>query len=101
MYEGEFGMKIKPTQDNVVVERIEGEATSKGGIIIPDAAKTKTNRGIVRGVGPGRFYDGKVVVPDVDGGEKVIFSAYAGVEIREDDKDYLLLAWKDILAILE
>lgn len=92
-------MKWKPTFDNVIVERDIAEGRTKGGIIVPDAAKSKTNRGTVIASGPGRLIDGKLQKAPAQAGERVIFLAYAGSDIEMDDKEYVLLAAKDVVAV--
>ena len=95
-------MKIRPLQDRVVVERIEEEQTTKGGIIIPDTAKEKPQQGKIVAVGSGKALDnGTVLKPDVKKGDKVLFGKYAGTEIKLDGKDYLIMREDDILGVLE
>lgn len=92
-------MKWKPTFDNLLVERDNADGISKGGIIVPDSAKEKTNRGTVIAAGSGRMIDGKLQKAPASAGERVIFLAYAGSEIEIEDKKYMLLAAKDIVAV--
>lgn len=93
---------MKPLNDNVLVERIERENVSKGGIIIPDTAKEKPAQGIVAAVGPGRRdKDGKRIEIDAKCGEKVLFGKYSGTEVKLDGKEYVILRGDDILAVLE
>jgi len=95
-------MKIRPLADRVVVERIEEEEVKKGGIIIPDTAKEKPQKGKVVAVGPGRkTEEGKVIPLDVKEGDIVIFSKYAGTEVEIDDKKYLIMREDEILGIIE
>ena len=95
-------MKVKPLADRVLVKRIEQEEVRKGGIIIPDTAKEKPQKGEVIAVGPGRLDEnGKRVPPEVKIGDKVIFSKYAGTEVKIDGEEYLIMREADILAILE
>ncbi len=95
-------MKIRPLADRVVVERIEEEEVKKGGIIIPDTAKEKPQKGKVIAVGPGRkTEDGKVIPVDVKEGDVVIFSKYAGTEVEIDDKKYLIMREDEILGVIE
>ncbi len=95
-------MKIRPLADRVVVERIEEEEVKKGGIIIPDTAKEKPQKGKVVAVGPGRkTEDGKVIPMDVKEGDVVIFSKYAGTEVEIDDKKYLIMREDEILGVIE
>ena len=95
-------MKIRPLANRVVVERIEEEEVKKGGIIIPDTAKEKPQKGRVIAVGPGRkTEDGKVIPVDVKEGDVVIFSKYAGTEVEIEDKKYLVMREDEILGVIE
>jgi chaperonin GroES len=95
-------MKVKPLKDRIVVKRLEGEEKTKGGIIIPDAAKEKPQEGRVVAVGSGRVTDnGQVVAPEVKAGDKILFGKYSGQEIKIDGEEHLLLREDDILAIIE
>ncbi len=95
-------MKIRPLADRVVVERIEEEEVKKGGIIIPDTAKERPQKGKVIAVGPGRkTEDGKVIPVDVKEGDVVIFSKYAGTEVEIEDKKYLVMREDEILGVIE
>jgi chaperonin GroES len=95
-------MKIRPLHDRVLVQRIEEEEQSKGGIIIPDTAKEKPQEGKVVAVGPGRLdEDGKRTPVSVKPGDRVLFGKYAGSEIEIDDENYLILREEDILAVIE
>ncbi|MCF8053908.1 MAG: co-chaperone GroES [Deltaproteobacteria bacterium] len=95
-------MKIRPLQDRVVVQRINEEEKTKGGIIIPDSAKEKPAEGKVVSVGPGRFSDdGKIIKLDVKVGDRVLFSKYAGNEIKIDGEEYLVMREDDILGVIE
>ncbi len=95
-------MKIRPLQDRVLVQRIEEEEKSKGGIIIPDTAKEKPQEGKVVAVGPGRLdEDGKRTPLSVKPGDRVLFGKYAGSEIEVDDENYLIMREEDILAVIE
>jgi len=94
-------MKIKPLQDRILVERIEEEETV-GGIIIPDTAKEKPQKGKVIEVGPGRKDDeGKTIAPDLKPGDVVLFNKYAGTEIKVEGKEYLLMREDDVMALVE
>jgi len=95
-------MKVVPLQDRVLIERIEEtEQKSPGGIIIPDTAKEKPMEGRVIAVGKGRVKEDGTVIPlDVKVGDKVIFSKYAGTEIKIDGKEYLIMREDDILGII-
>lgn len=95
-------MKVTPLKDRIVVKRLEGEEKTKGGIIIPDAAKEKPQEGRVMAVGSGRVTDnGETVAPEVKVGDKILFGKYSGTEIKIDGEEHLLLREDDILAIIE
>ncbi|MCX7635786.1 MAG: co-chaperone GroES [Syntrophales bacterium] len=95
-------MKIRPLQDRVIVERLEEEEKTKGGIIIPDTAKEKPIQGKVVAAGQGRITDeGKLVKLDVKAGDRVLFSKYAGTEVKIEGKEYLIMREEDILGIIE
>lgn len=95
-------MKIRPLADRVVVKRIEEEEVKKGNIIIPDTAKEKPQKGEVIAVGPGRVDEkGNRVPMEVKVGDKVIFSKYAGSEVKIDDEEFLVMREDDILAVIE
>jgi chaperonin GroES len=94
-------MKVRPLHDRVLVQRIEEEETTKGGIIIPDTAKEKPQQGKIIAVGKGKMLDnGSRVDPDVKEGDKVLFGKYAGTEIKVDGEDYLIMREDDILGVL-
>jgi chaperonin GroES len=95
-------MKIRPLQDRVIVKRVEEEEKTKGGIIIPDTAKEKPIEGKVIAVGNGKLgEDGKVHPLDVKAGDRVLFSKYAGTEIKLDGEEHLILREDEILGVLE
>jgi chaperonin GroES len=95
-------MKVKPLQDRLVVKRLAEEEKTKGGIIIPDAAKEKPQEGRVIAVGPGKVTDnGQRVVPEVKAGDKILFGKYAGTEIKIEGDEHLILREDDVLAIIE
>ena len=95
-------MKIQPLHDRILVKRIEEETKTKGGIIIPDTAKEKPQEGKVIAVGKGRVLDdGKVQDPAVRKGDKILFSKYAGSEIKLDGEEHIIIREDDVLAILE
>lgn len=95
-------MKIRPLQDRVIVKRVEEEEKTKGGIIIPETAKEKPLEGKVIAVGNGRVLeDGKVRPLDVKEGDRVLFSKYAGTEIKLQGEEFLMLREDDILGVLE
>jgi len=95
-------MKIRPLQDRVIVKRIEEEATTKGGIIIPDTAKEKPMEGLVIAVGKGKTTeDGNLIKPDVKAGDRILFGKYSGTEVKIDGDELLIMREDDILGILE
>lgn len=95
-------MKVRPLHDRILVKRLEEEAKTKGGIIIPDTAKEKPFQGEIIAVGSGRrTEDGKVVPLDVKAGDKVLFSKYAGTDIKIEDVEYLIMREEDVLGIIE
>ena len=94
--------KIRPLDDRVVVEPIEAEETTAGGIVLPDSAKEKPAEGIVISTGPGKVAEnGKVIALDVKKGDQVLFSKYSGTEVNIDGNDYLLMREDEILGVLE
>ena len=93
---------IRPLGDRVIVKRMDEEEKTSGGIIVPDTAKEKPQRGKIVAVGPGRVAeDGKRVAPEVKKGNMVLFGKYAGTDIALGDEEYLILREDDILAIIE
>ncbi len=93
-------MKIKPLNDRVVVRRLEQEQKTPGGIIIPDTAKEKPQEGEVVAVGPGKLDDsGKRIPLDVKEGDRVLFSKYAGNDIKIDGVEHVVMREDDILAV--
>ena len=91
--------KLKPLGDRVLVKPITEEEVTKGGIILPDTAKEKPQRGEIIAVGPGRLDEqGKRVAMEVKKGDKVLYAKYAGTEVKIDDDEYLILRESDILA---
>jgi len=95
-------MKIKPLQDRILIKRIEEEEKTKGGIIIPDAAKEKPMEGKVVAVGDGKTLENGTKAPlTVKVGDKILFGKYAGTEIKFDGEEHLILREDDILAIVE
>ncbi|MDN5872780.1 MAG: co-chaperone GroES [Sinobacteraceae bacterium] len=94
-------MKLRPLHDRVIVKRLEKEAKSAGGIIIPDQAKEKPLEAEVVAVGPGkRTDDGKVHAPDVKKGDKVLIGKYSGTEVALDGEDLVVLREDDIMAVV-
>ena len=94
-------MKLKPLADRVVVKQIKAEEKTKGGIILTTAAQEKPEIYEVLVVGPGGIVDGNEVKMEVKAGDKVIFSKYAGTEIKVDEETLIIMSQKDILAIVE
>ena len=95
-------MNLKPLADRLVVEPIEQEEVTAGGIILPETAKEKPQQGKVIAAGPGRTdEDGKRIPMDVNVGDKVLYAKYSGTEIKMDGKKVLILRESDILAIVE
>jgi len=95
-------MQIRPLHDRVMVERVEEEEKTAGGIIIPDTAKEKPQQGKVVAVGNGRILQkGDVVPPVVKEGDRVLFSKYAGTEVKVNENNYLIMREDDILAIFQ
>ena len=94
-----MAIKLQPLGDRVVVQPSQEEEVSKGGIILPDTVKEKPQRGVIIAVGPGKLdEEGKRIPMEVKKGDKVIYSKYAGSEIKQDDKEVLILRESDILA---
>ncbi len=97
-----MALNIKPLGDRVVVEPIEKEETTASGLVLPETAKEKPQEGKIVAAGPGRLDDqGKRVPMDVKEGDRVLYAKYAGTEFKLNDKKYLILGEKDILAILQ
>jgi chaperonin GroES len=95
-------MKVRPLHDRILLKRLDSEAKTKGGIIIPDTAKEKPQEGLVIATGPGRVDDeGKVTPLDVKKGDKILFGKYSGSEINLDGEEHLIIREEDVLAVLE
>lgn len=94
-------MTIKPLADRVVIKMLEAEETTKGGIILTQAAQEKPQVAEIVAVGPGGIVDGKEVAMTVKVGDKVLVSKYAGTEVKVDGVDYSILRQSDVLAIVE
>ena len=95
-------MKIKPLADKVLIERLEAETKTAGGIVLPDSAKEKPQRGKVVSVGEGKLLeDGSVRKLQVKKGDLVLFTSYAGTELKIDGKEYLIMTESDIMAVIE
>ena len=95
-------MKIKPLADKVVVKRLEADEVTSGGIVLPDSAKEKPQEGKVIAVGTGHQTEsGKIVPFTVKKGDRVLFSSYAGTEVKIEGEEYLVMPEEDILAIMD
>jgi chaperonin GroES len=92
-------MNLKPLGDRVVVEVVEEDEVTVSGIVLPDSAKEKPQRGRVLAVGAGRWEDGKRIPLEVSEGDEVLYSKYGGTEIKVDGDEYLILRESDILAV--
>ena len=98
----EVKVMIKPLADRVVVEPIEEEVTTKGGIVLPDTAKEKPQKGKVVAVGSGKLLDNGERVPlEVKEGDIVVFAKYGGTEIEFEGNEYIILSERDLLAVVE
>ncbi len=94
-------MNLKPLGDRVVIKQLEAEEKTKSGIVLPGQAKEKPQEAEVVAVGPGGMIDGKEVKMEVKVGDKIIYSKYAGTEVKMDSVEYIILKQSDILAIVE
>ena len=94
-------MKIKPLGDRVVIKNLEAEEVTKGGILLTNSAKEKPQMAEVLAVGPGGNVDGKEIKMQVKVGEKVIYSKYAGTEVKLDGEEYIIVKQSDVLAVVE
>jgi chaperonin GroES len=95
-------MNIRPLHDRIIVERVEEETKTAGGLIIPDTAKEKPQQGKVIAVGKGKVTeDGKLVGMDVKVGDRILFGKYAGTEIKIEGKEYLMMREDDVLGVIE
>ena len=95
-------MNVRPLHDRIIVHRLEEGEQQIGGIIIPDTAKEKPQQGTVMAAGNGKAKDGGKRVPlDVKAGDRILFSKYAGQEIKLDGKDYFIMKEDDVLAVIE
>ena len=94
-------MKFRPLHDRVVIQRIEAEAKSAGGIIIPDTAQEKPQQGRVTAVGPGgRDESGKLIPVDVKVGDRILFGKWSGTEVKIEGVEYLIMKESDIMGVL-
>ena len=95
-------MKFRPLHDRVLIEILDSEEKTSGGIIIPDTAKEKPQEGKVVAVGPGaRTEDGKIISMDVKVGDTVLFGKWSGTEVKIDNEDYLIMKESDIMGVLK
>jgi len=94
-------MQVKPLGDRVVIKNLESEETTKSGIVLPGTAKEKPQMAEVVAVGPGGNVDGKEITMQVQVGQKVIYSKYAGTEVKLDEQELIIVRQNDILAVVE
>ena len=94
-------MKLTPLGDRVVLKQLEAEETTKSGIVLPGQSKEKPQQAEVIAVGPGGMVDGKEVKMQVSVGQQVIYSKYAGTEVKLEDVEYIIVKQSDILAVVE
>jgi chaperonin GroES len=98
----DFKMKLRPLQDRILVQRVEEETTTKGGIIIPDTAKEKPAEGKVVAVGNGKIGDdGKRIPLEIKAGDRILFGKYSGTEVKVDGEEYLIMREDDVLGIID
>jgi len=94
-------VKLKPLCDRVVIKQLEAEETTKSGIVLPSQSQEKPQQAEVVAVGPGGMVDGKEIVMEVKAGDRVIYSKYAGTEVKLNEDEYIIVKQNDILAIVE
>jgi len=95
-------IKLTPLGDKIIVKRLEAEEKTAGGIVLPDSAKEKPKRGVVQAVGQGKLLDsGERSKPQVNKNDQVLFTSYAGTEIKVDGEELLIMDESDILAVIE
>ena len=94
-------MKLSPLGDRIVLKQLEAEETTKSGIVLPGQSKEKPQQAEVIAVGPGGVIDGKEVTMQVKVGQKVIYSKYAGTEVKLDDEEFIIVKQNDVLAVIE
>jgi chaperonin GroES len=95
-------MKLRPLQDRILVQRVEEETKTKGGIIIPDTAKEKPAEGKVKAVGNGKVGDdGKRVALEIKVGDRILFGKYSGTEVKIEGDEYLIMREDDVLGVIE
>jgi chaperonin GroES len=94
-------MKLRPLQDRILVQRVEEQTTTKGGIIIPDTAKEKPAEGKVIAVGNGKVgEDGKRIALEIKAGDRILFGKYSGTEVKIEGQEYLIMREDDVLGII-
>jgi chaperonin GroES len=95
-------MNLRPLQDRILVQRVEEETKTKGGIIIPDTAKEKPAEGVVKSVGNGKLGDdGKRVAPELKVGDRILFGKYSGTEVKIEGEEFLIMREDDVLGVIE
>jgi chaperonin GroES len=94
-------MKLKPLGDRLIIQAVDEEETTASGLVLPDTAKEKPQKGKVIAVGDGRIEDGERIPLDVAVGDEVLYSKYGGTEIKVDGEDLLVLRESDVLAVVE
>jgi chaperonin GroES len=95
-------MKLRPLQDRILVQRVEEETTTKGGIIIPDTAKEKPAEGKVIAVGNGKLGDdGKRVPLEIKAGDRILFGKYSGTEVKIEGEEFLIMREDDVLGVID
>ena len=95
-------VSIRPLGEKVLVQRLEAEEKTAGGIVLPDSAKEKPKRGTIMGIGDGRLLDnGSRQAPQLKEGDQVLFSSYAGTEVKVDGAEMIIMDETDVLAVLE
>ncbi len=94
-------MRLEPLGDRVVLKQLAAEATTKSGIVLPGQEKEKPQQAEVVAVGPGGMVDGKEITMNVKAGDQVIYSKYAGTEVKLDDEEFIIVKQNDVLAVIE
>jgi chaperonin GroES len=95
-------MKLRPLQDRILVQRVEEETTTKGGIIIPDTAKEKPAEGKVIAVGNGKLgEDGKRIALEIKSGDRILFGKYSGTEVKIEGEEFLIMREDDVLGVID
>lgn len=98
-----MALKLRPLADRVVIKPLDREETTKSGIVLPDTVKEKPQEGVIEAVGSGRYNErtGDRIALDVKVGDRVMYAKYSGSEVKIDNVEYLILAEKDILAVVQ